>query len=402
MKYAALLGRLPSLSMTELEKFYPDVRQVYAYAPMHASEAEAAENRLAIFTAEKRPEIRRFGGVLKFGEEITGGEKGIISYLNSLPEGKIVLGVSDFRNRGGRRRAQEEALKLKRILQRSGRSVRVLENKEAVLSTATSHHNQLAEKKNHVEIMLTDVGNFKLIGVQNITEYAKRDQARPARDAKVGMLPPKLAQMLINRLGELPEGSVILDPFCGTGVVLQEALLMRYRALGTDKEPRMVEYSRRNLEWLSSGKSGVKIPEGASMEFETEPGDATEMDWRKSASLKKLGGKIDGVVAEVFLGSPMSKVPTEMKLKEEKERCRGILIGFLKNLAGQIERGTGVVLAVPAWRRENGEYETLGILDEVQEMGYNLEKFRKSRREDLLYYREGQIVARQIIVLRKK
>ena len=402
MKYAALLGRIPSLSMTELEKFYPDVCRVYAYAPMRESEENAVENRLVIFTAEKCPEIRRFGGVLKFGEEIVDGEKGVIDYLNSLPEGKIVLGVSDFRNRGGKRQAQEEALRLKRILQRSGRSVRVLENKDAVLSTATSHHNQLAEKKNHVEIMLTDVGNFKLIGVQNITEYAKRDQARPARDARVGMLPPKLAQILINRLGELPEGSVILDPFCGTGVVLQEALLMKYRAFGTDKEPRMVEYSRRNLEWLSSGKSGIKIPRGASMEFETETGDATEMDWLGSASLKKLGGKIDGVVAEVFLGSPMSKVPADIKLKEEKERCRGILTGFLKNLARQIEQGTGVVLAVPAWRRENGEYERLGILDGVEEMGYNLEKFRNSRQEDLLYYREGQIVAREIIALRKK
>ncbi|MBQ6396123.1 hypothetical protein IJH89_00890 [Candidatus Saccharibacteria bacterium] len=388
--------------MTELEKFYPDVCRVYAYAPMRESEENAVENRLVIFTAEKCPEIRRFGGVLKFGEEIVDGEKGVIDYLNSLPEGKIVLGVSDFRNRGGKRQAQEEALRLKRILQRSGRSVRVLENKDAVLSTATSHHNQLAEKKNHVEIMLTDVGNFKLIGVQNITEYAKRDQARPARDARVGLLPPKLAQILINRLGELPEGSVILDPFCGTGVVLQEALLMKYRAFGTDKEPRMVEYSRRNLEWLSSGKSGIKIPRGASMEFETETGDATEMDWLGSASLKKLGGKIDGVVAEVFLGSPMSKVPADIKLKEEKERCRGILTGFLKNLARQIEQGTGVVLAVPAWRRENGEYERLGILDGVEEMGYNLEKFRNSRQEDLLYYREGQIVAREIIALRKK
>ena len=373
MKYIAVLGRLPRLSIAELETFFSDVQFL-----------GASERGLAVFEVSedgKAPEFRRFGGSLKFGEEIPGGAHGVLDWLSSLPEGKITLGVSDFRSKGSRRKAQEEALRLKRILQRSGRSVRVLENKEAVLSTATSHHNQLAEKKNHVEIMMTDGGNFKLSYVQNITDYAKRDQARPARDAKVGMLPPKLAQILINLLGEMPRGSVLLDPFCGTGVVLQEASLDGFIPYGTDVNERMVEYSRRNLEWLGTEKMKLEV------------GDATEHKW---------SGKIGGVAAEIFLGSPMAQVPGEMKLKEEKEWCRGILLGFLKNLLPQIESGAGVVLAIPAWRRASGRYETLGILDEVQEMGYNLRKYRNSRQEDLLYYREGQVVAREIIVLRKK
>lgn len=401
MRYLAVLGRLWKISLAELESFYSDVR-LMPTGDVGKTRLDIKQNQTAIFTAESEPDFRRFGGILKFGVEIPGGEKGIVDYLNSLPEGKIVLGVSDFRKSNSKfaaKIASDEALKLKRILRSSGRSVRVLENRAAILSTATSHHNQLAEKKNHVEIMLTKFGNFRLSYVQNITKYTERDQARPARDAKVGMLPPKLAQILINLLGPLPSGSVILDPFCGTGVVLQEAVLDGYRALGSDLNPRMIEYSKRNLEWLRTRKSFTWIRD---VNFWTEVGDAMNFDWKSSRGLNDFGGKIGGVAAEVFLGSPMSREPVGIKLREEKERCCMILKGFLRNLHSQIESGTGIVLAIPAWRRENGKYERLGILDDIEEMGYNLKKFRNLRQEDLLYYREGQIVAREIIVLRKK
>lgn len=77
-------------------------------------------------------------------------------------------------------------------------------------------------------------------------------------------------------------------------------------------------------------------------------------------------------------------------------------MGFMKNITPQIKSGTPVVMALPAWLRENGKYVGLNILDEIQEMGYNFEKFQDLSQSDLLYYREGQIVAREIIVIRKR
>ena len=94
----------------------------------------------------------------------------------------------------------------------------------------------------------------------------------------------------------------------------------------------------------------------------------------------------------------MSTVPVEIKLKTEKQECKAIIIGFLKNLSAKISSGTPVVIAVPAWLREDGKYSRLEILDEISDMGYNV--YNKSR-EGLLYHREGQIVARDIIILRK-
>ena len=98
----------------------------------------------------------------------------------------------------------------------------------------------------------------------------------------------------------------------------------------------------------------------------------------------------------------MSKSPAEIKLREEKENCRAIILGFLKNLSGQVEAGTPVTLAIPAWLRGTGEYSRLNILDEIEKLGYNLVKFKSASQRDLLYFREGQIVAREIISLRKK
>ena len=345
MKYLAVLGRQPEISIAELE------------------------------ATDFCTDIERLGGTMKLAEKL---DERPIEYLQKIPEGKITLGVSDYSEKASRKTAATEALKLKKILVRHGRSVRVVENKDAALSTATSLHNGLSGKNERkIELIKVNDEWYKVIGVQDIEAYAKRDQARPARDAFVGMLPPKLAQILINLCGPLPKNATILDPFCGTGVVLQEAILMGYRAYGTDISEKMIEYSDRNMKYFDFKN------------YKVEVGDAVSFKWAE---------KIDAVACEGYLGKPMSMAPNEMKLKTQKQECKAIIIGFLKNLAGQIKAKTPVVIAVPAWLRENGEYSRLEILDEIEKLGYNVSN--KSR-EGLLYHREGQIVARDIIILRK-
>ena len=381
MKYLAVLGRQPKISLAELESLFAGVRQI--------------SPSLASFNSSISPDISRLGGSLKLAKEL---DFSPLEYLKSLPEGKITLGISDFSKTTTKKTAQIEALKLKKILSRHGRSVRVLENKEAILSTATSHHNQLAEKKNHVELIKFDRDWFVAVGVQNITAYAKRDQARPARDAKVGMLPPKLAQILINLCGDLEKGSILLDPFCGTGVVLQEATLMGYSPFGTDLSERMIKFTEKNLKWLQEKQLGGLTNKDACAIMRLSVGDAVDFDWK---NFLEKDQKISAVACETYLGPPMSVIPPEIKLRTAKEECSRIILGFLKNLASQIEKDTPVVLAAPAWLKSNGEYSRLNILDEIEKLGYNVMKLKNSSEKDLLYHRDGQIVAREIIILRK-
>lgn len=404
MRYLAVLGRQPEISLAELSALFSRVSQI--------------SNELATFSADKEPSINRLGGCLKIAVEMSDSP---LDYLTALPEGKITVGVSDYSAHSSARKAQGEALKLKKILARHGRSVRVVENKSATLSTATSLHNGLGGlKTNKVELILVNEKWWRVIGVQDIDAYARRDQARPARDAKVGMLPPKLAQILINLCGPLPAGARVLDPFCGTGVVLQEALLMGYTAYGTDLEPRMAEYTEKNLKWLQSqetaslGRVAVahrhgdgtlilalprsemprasrsQAPDSLAESFQVSVGDATSFTWEQP---------IDAVACEGYLGRPMSLPPAEIKLKTEEQECSSIILRFLKNLAPQIKSNTPVVVAMPAWLRPDGSYHRMNLVDEIANLGYNV---MNKTREGLIYHRDKQVVARDIIILRKK
>ena len=385
MRYLAVLGRQPKISIAELESLYARVSPV------------DPEWRLAEFEIKTAaaPTLRRLGGSLKLAEELT---EPIYEFLKSLPsDRKITLGVSDYSKGATAFKAQGEALKLKRFLAKSERSVRVVPNKEAVISTATSYHNHLFTSTK-IELIKYEKRFYRVIAVQDIDSYTKRDQARPARDAKVGMLPPKLAQILINLCGDLPQGARVLDPFCGTGVVLQEAALMGYTPYGTDINERMVEYSRKNLDWLRSAvceghHSRESVSPSTRQQTIITQGDATKFRWQPP---------IDAVACETYLGQPMSLPPDEIKLKQEKQVCKQIVLGFLKNLLEQIQSETPVTIAVPAWLRPDGHYERLNILDEIQNLGYNVKSFRNLGQEDLLYHRDGQVVAREIIALRKK
>ena len=394
MKYVAIAGRQPLISLAEIQALYDKAARLVGKKLVFFEIDEDGEENIS-------PDINRLGGSLKLGRFFDTDFSKLAKFLATAhPEGKITLGISDFSKQKKSGLAKQKSMELKRNLARMGRSVRVITSNEPEISSATAHHNQLGEKAGCFEIFLIDREIYLSLGTQNITAYTERDQARPARDAKVGMLPPKLAQILINLCGKLPEGARVLDPFCGTGVVLQEAAIMGYVPYGTDLNERMVEYSKKNLSWLFNERNQKRfkiLPDLIQKKDQIlnaiSVGDATSFTWE---------GEIDAVAFEGYLGAPMSKPPVDIKFKTEKAKCREIAIGFLKNITPQIKSGTPVVMALPAWLRENGKYAGLNILDEIQEMGYNFEKFQDLSQSDLLYYREGQIVAREIIVIRKR
>ena len=394
MKYVAIAGRQPLISLAEIQALYDKAARLVGKKLVFFEINEDGEENIS-------PDINRLGGSLKLGRFFNTDFSKLAKFLATThPEGKITLGISDFSKQKKSGLAKQKSMELKRSLAKMGRSVRVITSNEPEISSATAHHNQLGEKAGCFEIFLIDREIYLSLGTQNITAYTERDQARPARDAKVGMLPPKLAQILINLCGKLPEGARVLDPFCGTGVVLQEAAIMGYVPYGTDLNERMVEYSKKNLSWLFNERNRKRfkiLPDLIQKKDQIlnaiSVGDATSFAW---------DGEIDAVAFEGYLGAPMSKPPVDIKFKTEKAKCREIAMGFLKNITPQIKSGTPVVMALPAWLRENGKYAGLNILDESQEMGYNFGKFQDLSQSDLLYYREGQIVAREIIVIRKR
>jgi len=385
--YIAILGRQPTLGIAELERVYGS-EAVMLFSPRTAT----------IKTDEFS--LSRLGGTLKAGRvlaELSGdwrhvSQKIISEYTAawSKHEGKITLGISVYGLDVTTREVQKTGIILKQRLKKSNVSLRLIPNTDLALSSATSHHNKLGLSDNKVELLVVRGKGGKVIvaestGAQNITAYTKRDQERPKRDAFVGMLPPKLAQMMINLSGA-PSRGRILDPFCGTGVILQEAALMGHGVYGTDLADKMIEFSTANLSWLEQSHH-------LTVTRSLHQGDAMTTTWQQP---------IDAVVAETYLGQPFSAPPSSSKLAEVRRNCDHIISTFLKNIASQLTPGTPLCVAVPAWKDANGTFTHLSLTGKLSELGYERVAFKNVSAADLLYYREDQIVARELLVLVKK
>jgi len=387
-KTIAILGRQPVLGITELESLYgPDCIMPFGKASC----------LLRIGTSDI--DFERLGGSIRIAKVLTELQStdwnDIEKYLvETAPkhaksvEGKLSFGISAIGTRASARNIAKTALLVKKAIKQSGHSVRMVPHKSLSLGSATVLYNKLTSK-NGWELLVVSDGNkvylAQTTNIQDIDAYAARDQARPKRDAKVGMLPPKLAQIIINLAVGQRNVKRVLDPFCGTGVLLQEATLMNYNVLGTDIEPRMVQYSIDNLQWLRE-----KYPDKGNY-IHIEVGDATRHKWQQP---------IDTIAAETFLGHPLSSLPGSEHLSKIIYESNVINHRFLLNIADQLNSGDRLCLGVPAWRGKH-EFLHLPMLDHLTEMGYTRVRFEHSLNKDLIYHRENQIVGRELLVLVK-
>lgn len=389
MHYISLLGRQPSIGMAELERVFGDVTWF--------SETSA------LLSADEF-DIQRLGGTVKAGRVVAELPRGdwrqasmklVQAYTQAWAghEGKITLGISAYGFDVSARDVQKTGIILKSKLKEKGVSLRLVPNDDVALGSATSHHNKLGLSDNKVELLVVRGRSGKVIiaestGAQNITALAKRDQERPARDAFVGMLPPKLAQIMTNLTAVQKPADrmpVILDPFCGTGVLLQEAMLLGFDVYGTDLSEKMIRYSRDNLNWIQD-TARITSP------WYLHEGDAMNTQWRQP---------IDAVACETYLGQPFSAPPSAEKLAEVRKNCDWIISEFLKNIGNQLQPGTPLCVAVPAWRDAAENVTHLPLISKLEELGYQQVEFKNVRTAELLYFRPDQVVARELLVLNK-
>jgi len=120
----------------------------------------------------------------------------------------------------------------------------------------------------------------KVIQISNPKSYKKRDENRPRFDEKK-VTSIRLAKILINLSKAKNE---ILDPFCGIGTILQEALLLNLNVYGLDVN---IKDARENLFWLSKN---FKI----NNKFKLFQGDAR--------NLSSYFKNVEAVVTEPYLG----------------------------------------------------------------------------------------------------
>ncbi len=387
MSTLLITGRIPDLSIAELESLY----------------GSSAVTRLGDHAlVDSDVDFARLGGSIKSAEfmavvESTNAQKvfdycrkALPDYIQTIPEGKIKLGVSLYGLSMPVQRLNANVLSLKKVIKQAGRSVRAVPNTDPALSSAQTYHNALTSPLGLELVFIayegqTYIGHVK--NVQDIDSYTARDRYRPKRDAFVGMLPPKLAQTIINiATGPATDGpNVVLDPFCGTGVILQEAALMGYSVYGTDVSEKMVHFSRDNINWAHE-----KFKFRA--EWHLEIADATSHTWRQP---------ITAVAGEGYLGQPLGgQVPSQEKLAQIMHDSLVIMRGFLKNIAPQLQPGTRLCIVIPAWFVA-GKLHEMKLATEIESLGYTWTPFTHVDGTRLMYSRDDQTTHRHLLALTK-
>jgi len=133
---------------------------------------------------------------------------------------------------------------------------------------------------------------------------------------------PKWTRASLNLL-DLPEESLVYDPFCGTGGILIEAGLLGHRPVGSDIDTRMVEGSARNLRHFQIEDHEL---------FQADVGDCRK-------ELTRRGIAVDAVVSDF----PYGKAST--LAREERDTLYGRAFSAIASL---LERGAPALLILPS------------------------------------------------------
>ncbi|HYF05896.1 MAG TPA: DNA methyltransferase [Patescibacteria group bacterium] len=429
MRYAFILGRVYTLSLAELFC-------VFEAQGIQIKIIDASFEALIVET-EQQIDFEKFqrllGGVVKIVKVMQDFEKRDTDSVNFTLQnyfkpsllkkeylknysGKIQFGISIYLLHEGLKAFGEPkrlGMMIKKVMQDAGSSIRLVlpEFNQLSLATVQVTKNLLLQKGAEI-VVIAGVDKLyvgRTLVVQDFEDYGRRDYQRPIRDMFVGMIPPKVAQSMMNLSG-CKAGDTILDPFCGLGTLLQEGVLQGYRVLGSDIEKQQISDAEKNLEWF---RNRYRIPNG---KYHVEVMDARNVS-TLIEKIIKTGAvtEVKAVVTEGTLGPPYSEFPSSVDMQRNFDDLAALYKDCLTDFAKFLPPKGRVVMCMPAYRKGRGEYVSLPQekLDFLEELGYTIKdiipqvlskkfKFLKlSERGTCFYDRKDQIVAREIIIFEK-
>src|SRR3989344_4330246 len=343
-KYLFFLGIHPELSTAE-------IRAVFSADSIKYNIDKLTKKYLFISTTNKLNEvslISRLGGTIKIAKLIDekNNTLSLVDFLmNAQPEGKIQFSITGAGNK--------EPLAVKQALKNKGRSVRYVEIK----NTASILHNNLIKKRGDITII--DNKAYITVAIQPIYEMSKRDFDRPGVDSFSGMLPPKLARMMIN-LSDAPFGATILDAFCGSGTVLTEALAIGYHNIyGSDISKKAIEDSEANIEWYIKEKNSIQ-----------------------------------SIISEPFMGKPLHGNEHEKNLQKQAKELAQLYINSFTAFHKILRYDGTIIFIIPSFKSGN-KWIKIDCIDEIKKIGFNIEPLSENS-PYLRYMREDQHLARDI------
>ncbi|MDD5026128.1 MAG: hypothetical protein PHH13_02000 [Candidatus Peribacteraceae bacterium] len=409
--YAAVLGHQPAISLAELASVLPDF-----------SHTETFENVAVFETASELDQafLDSLGGTVILARQIT--EAPVT--LQDIPQ---LLGnelatvhrkaVFSLRGVGVPRGMLRTLFKsCKQMLRSKGVACRYVGNEFKPAVPVLLRDAGLLDSKHGCELVLLQKEETLWVGrtlaAQDVDAYTKRDMDKPVRDTTVGLLPPKLAQVLLNFAVSLirdlkgapseqeapkrkkKEIFTIYDPFCGTGVIPLESLHRGWPILASDVSIKAVNGCSKNIEWLRKEEKIFKK-------------DTDSTVWKQDATqpfeLKELP---DAVVTEGSLGpafTDRAPIKEVSKLRNENERMQA---AFLENAAKTLP-GVPIVCIWPVWKQREGWVRLEKVWDALGKMGYQASlppgiEPEIPGRVSLFYRRPDQFIGREIVLLKPR
>lgn len=296
---------------------------------------------------------------------------------------------------------------IKKALTDTGQSIRLVlpEFNSLALASVSVTKNLLLQKGAEICILAGKnvIYTAKTLAVQDFEDYGRRDYQRPVRDEKQGMIPPKVAQIMLNLSGCKPTDT-ILDPFCGIGTIIQEGLLLGFRMIGSDINKTAIRGSEQNLEWF---RNRYKIAPG---KYGLEICDATVV----ADLIEKSGQHISSVITEGTLGPIYGEYPKPAEISHNFKELTELYKKSLSEFAKFLPSKGRVVLCIPAYKKTRQDYEMLESLDFIRDIGYNqvdiispkiaktLSFLKITERKTAIYDRKDQVVAREIVIFEKQ
>ncbi len=346
MIYLFVLGRDPELTIMEIECVLEDIGIKFRILGNNESVAVVECSYLDPGI------IKKFGGIVKIAKVISNtddiheiesnlendglyfGESNKIEYYIDHYNTKLLPLVEDFV------KDYFKKIKLRALYKKISEPSKLA--KKDILNKGLN----LVVHRNYIG---------KVISITNPLEFKKRDIERPAVDyAKVISI--RLAKILIN-LSKARSGETLLDPFAGSGTILQEALLNEINVIGTDNDNNSINEANKNLEWLAD-KYNIKT------NFRIIKTDV------KNLAEKLKEKSIDAVVTEPYMGPFIRKLPTMPEAKKLAGELSLLYSNLLANLNKVIKNGKRVVIVIPVFRTGENRKVFIDFQRILEECGF--------------------------------
>lgn len=416
-RYFFILGRNPALSIAELLSVIK--------LNINDCKIESFSREVCLIVTPEKLDIlllvKQLGGMVKAGEmldevNLDASEAdfdNIISYSNLTEKyiprqlKKIHYGISIYPLGCEEKLLESFEQKLKVLyisikdnLREKGIKAGFVRLKERNLSSVSVAKNNLLDKGMEL-IFLLDKNRLlagKTLAVQEFGGFTFRDIGRPGIDKRSGIMPPKLARMMINIAGVADKSKLLLDPFCGSGTILQEGLILGYKnIIGSDVSGKAVGDTKRNISWLFDRYRNLEKDEYRINIFQSDV---------RNILKTTPGGSVDFITTEPFLGPPLHGKPKRIQSERMIRELEPLYLSAFGQFYKLLKPGCPVVFIFPVFE-EKGIFSFVNIIGKIEKMGFRQVAFDQpdrntvfqeiTKRNTIIYGNRYDFVMREII-----